>query len=218
VATPLVPAGKPGGSTGCPRGCAGHRCDRLLSSASVITMARTIACVCLALAGLVAGEQALLVAALIVYWVGDVADGAVARRRDEETVSGAVLDICADRLCVAVVYLGFLTERPQFAAALGVYLVEFMLVDMALSLIFLRWPISSPNYFDRVDQLVWRLNWWPPAKALNSALVVLLCVVLDSPGLALAVAIGLLLLKSACLFRVTLTLGRRVDICLAHLP
>ncbi len=205
-----------GNDPACPRGCSGHGTDRLLTSASVITVVRTVACVVLALAGLVGHDLSLLLAGLAAYWIGDVVDGAVARWRDEETITGAVLDICADRLCVAVVYLGFLVARPEFAIALGVYLVEFMLVDMALSLIFLRWPIASPNYFDRVDRLVWRLNWWPPAKALNSVLVAVLCVALDSPTLALAVAVGLLLLKSACLVRATNAVGRQGHACPVH--
>ncbi len=177
---------------------------------------RTVACVALALAGTTTGSVQLLLAALAVYWVGDIADGLVARWRDEETRTGAVLDVICDRLCVSVVYLGLVAERPEFTAALGVYLIEFMAVDAVLSLAFLRWPIAGPNYFDRVDPLVWRLNWWTPAKMVNSALVVLLCFATGSPLLALATATGLLVLKTVSLIRVARLLGARGEPCGGH--
>jgi CDP-diacylglycerol--glycerol-3-phosphate 3-phosphatidyltransferase len=189
-------------SARCPRGCANHGLDRLLTVASGVTAVRTVLCVALGMAGIARSSGLLLAAALGVHWLGDVADGLVARRRDEETLTGAVLDICADRLCVSVVYLGFVVGHPEFALALAVYLIEFMFVDAVLSLAFLRWPIAGPNYFARVDRLIWRLNWWPPAKLVNSAVPALLCVWLGSPAMALAVAAGLLALKSACLVRV----------------
>lgn len=200
----------------CPRGCANHGVDRLLTLASVVTLVRTALCVALGLASIANADGRLLLLALVVHWVGDVADGAVARHRDEETLTGAVLDICADRLCVAVVYVGFVVGHPEFATALGVYLVEFMLVDAVLSLAFLRWPIAGPNYFGRVDRLVWLLNWWPPAKVVNSAVPALLCVLFGSPGLGLVVAVALLTLKSACLIRVVHVLGARGEDCVQH--
>ena len=200
----------------CPHGCANHGVDRLLTLASVITAARTVLCVALAMAGIARSSDFLLLLALGAHWLGDVADGLVARWRDEETLTGAVLDISADRLCVAVVYIGFVAGHPEFVAPLGVYLVEFMLVDTVLSLAFLRWPIAGPNYFGRVDRLVWLLNWWPPAKFVNSAVPALLCVWLGSPGIALAVAVALLVLKSACLVRVVGVLGVRGERCEGH--
>lgn len=192
----------------CPRGCSAHRGETLLTLASAVTVVRTLACVLLAMAGIAQASGGFLGAALVVHWIGDVADGAIARWRDEETLTGAVLDICADRLCVAVVYLGFVTLHPEFLLALAVYLVEFMVVDAVLSLAFLRWPISSPNYFARVDRLIWRWNWWPPAKVVNSAVPALLCVWFGVPGLALAAAGALLLLKTVCLVRVAALPGR----------
>ncbi len=204
-------AGRP-----CPVGCANHGLDRLMTVASVVTLLRTLLCVGFAMASIVFSSGWLLLFALIAYWVGDVADGWIARRRDEETLTGAVLDICADRLCVAVVYLGFVAGHPEFAVALGVYLVEFMLVDSVLSLAFLRWPVAGPNYFGRVDRIVWLLNWWPPAKVVNSAVPALLSVWLGSPTIALLVGVLLLVVKSACLARVVAVLGSRGERCAGH--
>lgn len=200
----------------CPRGCASHGTDRLFTSASIITMVRTVVCVGLAMAAFAGHGQSLLLVALIVHWVADSADGIVARLRDEETITGAVLDITADRVVVAAIYLGFVAQRPEFAWALGVYLVEFMFVDAALSLAFLRWPISGPDFFHLVDRLIWRLNWFRPAKAVNSALVAVLCVLVGSPALALAVAVALLILKSLCLVRVSGALTQRGEVCAGH--
>ncbi len=197
----------------CSVGCLAHRPDDLLTWANLVTLVRTLGCVLLAMASLAGHGRGLLAAALLVHWIGDVADGLLARRFDQETPTGAVLDIVADRLCVAVVYVGFVVGSPEFAVALGVYLVEFMLVDAVLSLAFLRWPISGPNYFARVDRLVWRWNWWPPAKVANSAVPALVCVVLGSPTLALALAVALLVLKVGSLVRVVGMLQRRGEVC-----
>lgn len=194
----------------CPRGCAGHNRDTLVTAASALTLVRTLACVALALAAIERGSELLLAGALLTHWVGDIGDGLVARLRDEETVVGAVLDICADRLCVAVVYVGFVTMNTEFSLALAVYLVEFMLIDAVLSLWFLRWPIAGPNYFARVNPLIWRWNWWPPAKAVNSAAPALLCVWLDLPWVALLAAGLLLVVKVCCLVR-AVSLPRRTE-------
>lgn len=200
----------------CPHGCSAYGHDRLLTVATGVTVVRTVLCVTLGMAGIARSSGWLLLLALAAYWIGDIADGAIARRRDEETLTGAVLDICADRLCVAVVYIGYVAEHPDFTLPLAVYLVEFMLVDSVLSLAFLRWPIAGPNYFGGVDRLVWLLNWWPPAKLVNSAVPALLSVWMGSPTRALVVAAALLTRKSACLVRVVHRLGVRGERCEGH--
>ena len=69
--------------------------ERLNTPATVITVVRTVASV--ALSAVAASHQhlTLLVVALVVHWVGDSLDGWVARVRDCETRTGAVLDISA---------------------------------------------------------------------------------------------------------------------------
>jgi hypothetical protein len=66
--------------------------------------------------------------------------------------------------------------RPATALPVAVFLVQFMVVDQLLSLMFLRWPLLGPNYFTRVDRRIYRWNWSPPAKALNTAAVVILAI------------------------------------------
>jgi hypothetical protein len=66
--------------------------------------------------------------------------------------------------------------RPATALPIAVFLVQFMVIDQLLSLMFLRWPLLSPNYFAAVDRRIHRWNWSPPAKALNTAAVVILAI------------------------------------------
>jgi CDP-diacylglycerol--glycerol-3-phosphate 3-phosphatidyltransferase len=175
--------------------------ERLGTPPNVVTVLRTVGSV--ALAGVAAQQQSLdlLVAALAVYWVGDIADGALARVLHCETRVGAVLDILSDRLCSAAFYVGLVWLMPGLAWPVWVYLAEFMVVDCLLSLAFLAWPIRSPNYFYVVDRTLWRWNWSKPGKAANSALFAVLLLVSESVALGLVVATALLVLKSASLVR-----------------
>ncbi len=179
----------------------GHReiarpdAERLLTSPTVVTLARTVVALALVLWGAREQSLPLLLAGLGVYWVGDVADGLLARMLDQETRTGAVLDIMCDRLSAAGFYLGFAWYAPAMAFPVGVYLFEFLVPDTILSLAFLAWPISSPNYFYLVDPRIWRWNWSKLGKAANSALFAVLMVVTRDPWLASGVALALLVSK-----------------------
>jgi CDP-diacylglycerol--glycerol-3-phosphate 3-phosphatidyltransferase len=78
--------------------------------------------------------------------------------------------------------------------ALAIFLLQFMMLDCILSLSFLRWGLVSPNYFYRVDRTVWRYNWSPPAKTVNTVAVVV-AVLSGLLPVALAVAITQLAVK-----------------------
>ena len=170
--------------------------ERLNTPATVVTVVRTV--VSVALSAVAAGQQnlTLLVVALVVHWVGDSLDGWVARVRDCETRTGAVLDILCDRLCFAAFYVGLAWLEPHLAPAIFVYLAMFMVVDCFVSLGFLAWPITSPNYFYVIDRGLWLRNWSHPAKALNSGLFAILLLVTGSMWLGLAIALALLAAKS----------------------
>ncbi len=184
---------------------AGHRelarpdAERLATPATLLTFARTLATLVLALWGAHDGSLTLLLCALGVYWVGDIADGALARRLDQETRIGAVLDIMCDRLSAACFYIGFAWYDPSMVAPVGIYLAEFLVLDMFLSIAFLAWPISSPNYFYVIDGRLWRWNWSKPGKALNSGLFAVFMVVTRDPWIASGVALCLLGLKAVSL-------------------
>jgi CDP-diacylglycerol--glycerol-3-phosphate 3-phosphatidyltransferase len=175
--------------------------ERVGTAATVVTGVRTVAAV--ALAGVAAHQESLtlLVVSLVVYWVGDMLDGFVARVRRCETRIGATLDILCDRFCAAAFYIGLMWLEPQFAPAVLIYLAEFMVVDCFLSLAFLAWPVRSPNYFFVIDRPLWLWNWSKPGKAVNSSMFAVLLLVTGWVWLGVAVASALLVLKCASLVR-----------------
>ncbi|WP_081682594.1 CDP-alcohol phosphatidyltransferase family protein [Marmoricola sp. URHB0036] len=180
--------------------------ERLATSATVVTAVRTVGSVILAGLAAYQGNLALLVLALAVYWIGDSLDGFVARVRDCETRTGAVLDILCDRLCCAAFYVGLAWMEPHLVPAIFVYLAEFMVVDFFISIGFLAWPITSPNYFYVVDRTLFLWNWSKPGKTLNSALFAVLLLVTSSMPLGSVVAVGLLVIKLVS-FRRMLRIG-----------
>jgi CDP-diacylglycerol--glycerol-3-phosphate 3-phosphatidyltransferase len=175
--------------------------ERLATPANVVTLVRTVASVGLAGVAVDQSSLPLLVAALAVYWVGDILDGLVARVLRCESRVGAVLDILCDRFCAAAFYLGVAWLMPHLVWPVLVYLAEFMVIDCLLSLAFLAWPIRSPNYFYVVDRSLWLWNWSKPGKAANSALFAVLLLVTESAVLGLVVAGALLVMKAVSLTR-----------------
>jgi CDP-diacylglycerol---glycerol-3-phosphate 3-phosphatidyltransferase len=175
--------------------------ERLGTPATVVTGVRTIVAVVLAGMAAAQGSLALLVASLVVYWVGDMLDGFVARLLGCETRIGAALDILCDRFCAAAFYIGLMWLEPEFAPAILLYLAEFMVLDCFLSLAFLAWPIRSPNYFFVVDRPLWLWNWSKPGKAVNSSLFAVLLLVTGWVWVGVAIASALLVMKSISLVR-----------------
>jgi CDP-diacylglycerol--glycerol-3-phosphate 3-phosphatidyltransferase len=175
--------------------------ERVLTSATVVTAVRTV--ISVALAGAAAYEESLtlLVAALVVYWIGDMLDGFVARIRGCETRIGATLDILCDRFCAAAFYIGLIWLEPDFTPAVLIYLAEFMVVDCFLSLAFLAWPVRSPNYFFVVDRTLWLWNWSKPGKAVNSSLFAVLLLVTGWVWVGVVIASALLVMKTVSLIR-----------------
>jgi len=168
--------------------------ERWSTPANMITAVRTIAAVVLAVGALAAGSLRLLVTGYLAYWVLDIADGAVARRLDHETRLGAVFDITADRASSLLCVAALVTLRPTLAVPLAIYVVEFAVVDTMLSLGFLAFSVKGPNDMHLVDATLWRWNWSPPAKAVNTASIVLLCL-LGHPALASGCALAVLAIK-----------------------
>jgi CDP-diacylglycerol--glycerol-3-phosphate 3-phosphatidyltransferase len=188
-------------STSAHRGYVRPEHERLLTAATVITFVRTVASVGVALYAANDRSLTLLLVALGIYWVGDMLDGGVARLTDTETRIGAVFDIVSDRLCAGAFYLGFVWLEPSMALPVGIFLLEFAVVDTFLSLAFLAWPLRSPNYFDLVDRPIWRANWSKVGKAVNSSAIALLMVLTHSVPICTAIAICLLALKVWSLVR-----------------
>ncbi|MBB2947745.1 CDP-diacylglycerol--glycerol-3-phosphate 3-phosphatidyltransferase [Actinoplanes lutulentus] len=148
----------------------------LVTIPNTITSVRTIASIGLAMAALTHRSVSLLVAAYLTYWIGDILDGTAARALGQETRTGAVFDIVADRACTSACAAALVVLQPATVWPIAVFLIQFMVIDQLLSLMFLRWPLLSPNYFAQVDRRVYWWNWSPPAKALNTAAVVILAI------------------------------------------
>jgi CDP-diacylglycerol--glycerol-3-phosphate 3-phosphatidyltransferase len=184
--------------------------ERLLTGATVLTFVRTIATLVLSMWGAYDESLTLLVSGLVVYWVGDTLDGEWARRFDCETRIGGLIDMVSDRLSCGAFYVGLAWLQPApflfsdepmelIAIPVAVYLFEFMVIDMFLSLAFLAWPIRSPNYFYVVDRRIYLWNWSRLGKAANSGLFAVLLLATGWWWLGLIIALALLGLKCVSL-------------------
>ncbi len=182
-------------STCAHRECAQALNERVATWANAITLTRTVAALVLGLSGAHAHSLTLLLSALGAYWVGDMADGFVARLTRTETRFGAAMDIMCDRISAAVFYIGFAWYDPTMIVPVGIYLAEFMVVDMYLSMAFLAWPVSSPNYFYLINRRLWTWNWSKLGKVMNSALFAVLMVWTREPWLVGGIACALLAFK-----------------------
>ncbi|GAB7044141.1 MULTISPECIES: CDP-alcohol phosphatidyltransferase family protein [Catenuloplanes] len=175
---------------------------------NLITLVRTVGAVTLALAAIVAHSWPLLIGAYAVYWIGDTLDGMVARWLKQETRAGAVFDIVGDRACTSLCLAALLMMKPAMVVPLAIFLVQFMVLDTMLSLSFLMWSLVSPNYFAEVDRRVYRWNWSPPAKVLNTTAVVVLVLVAPSPLYPALLATAVTLIKIASMVRVARLVSR----------
>ncbi len=174
----------------------------LLTVPNAITVVRTVVSLGLALVALQSDDRLpWVIAAYLVYYLGDSADGLAARLLGQETRAGAVHDILSDRLCTAVCAANLILLQPDLAVPVGIFLLNFMVLDCLLSLSFLLWPIVSPNYFAVVDELVYKLNWSHPAKALNNIGIIVAVVVGNLP-LALVIVVAQVAVKAWSAHRV----------------
>jgi CDP-diacylglycerol--glycerol-3-phosphate 3-phosphatidyltransferase len=183
------------------RGCGCEDPRQLLNAANVVTVIRTLASLALVTTAAVQHSWPWLLAAYLTYWVGDSADGNIARWRGQETRFGAVFDVVCDRInCIscALVLLMFI-DAPWPVA---VFLFQFVVVDLPLTLLPMRWPVLSPNYFYLIDRLAYTLNWHVVAKVTNTTLLVTLLVFVPDQRIALVAASIVLVIKIYSLFRV----------------
>jgi CDP-diacylglycerol--glycerol-3-phosphate 3-phosphatidyltransferase len=186
----------------------------LLGVPNRITLVRTVIAMAIATVAFSTGELSWLVIGYAAYWFGDMIDGAVARLRHEESVAGAVFDIVCDRACSFLLAAAFMATFPETIGPLAIFLVQFGVLDTMLSLSFLLWPrIISPNYFYQVDRPIYLWNWSKPAKAVNTAAVVISLVIAYHTGaqwLPYTVAVGACVVKLVSSYRLVAILRGRV--------
>ncbi|WP_380171551.1 CDP-alcohol phosphatidyltransferase family protein [Kineococcus sp. DHX-1] len=192
------------------RGCRHEGDGGVLNVPNLVTAGRTVGSLVCAAVAILDGSELWLAVALAVYWTGDIADGALARRLNQETTLGAVFDIVCDRACGACFFLGWAALHPETALVVVLFLAEFMVVDFLLSFSFYLFPINSPNYFGAVDRRVFLLNWSKVAKSLNSGLIAVLLLTDVALWVPAGIATVLIAVKSYSLLR-TSRLPRRRD-------
>jgi len=185
------------------RGCTCALDESWGTGPNVVTAVRTLGTVVLWAMALAQHDERLLLAALLCYWVGDIADGVLSRLTGTETRTGAMLDVLADRLCVCLVVVSYVTAHPEAVLPAGVFLLQFVVLDGYLTLAFRNWSLLSPNYFGLVDATVFRLNWSPPAKATNTGAVVLIVLLTGSVAAATLLAVAVLAVKAYSTLRLT---------------
>ena len=183
------------------RGCACADPGRRLNGPNLVTVVRTVASLVLVTTAALQHSWPLLLAAYLTYWVGDSADGCLARWRGQETRFGAVFDVVCDRVNCTSCALVLLMFVPA-PLPVAVFLFQFVVVDLPLTLLPMRWPVLSPNYFHLVDRLAYTLNWHVVAKVTNTTLLVLLLVLVPDQRVALLAAGIVLCLKVFSLVRV----------------
>ena len=182
-------------------GCVHESTESVLTYANGITLARTAGCLTAVTLSIATGRIWLLFAGLAIHCLGDMADGAVARFRNEETRAGAVLDIVSDRLCIAVYYLSYGHLAHAMLLPIALFLFQFMVLDAHLSLAFLNWPLRSLNYFYLVDRLLYAWNWSTPGKAFNSGALVVVMLTTRSPIACTALVLTISAVKILSLVR-----------------
>jgi CDP-diacylglycerol--glycerol-3-phosphate 3-phosphatidyltransferase len=187
----------------------------LLGLPNRITLVRTLIAMAVATFAFRTGDLTWLVLGYFSYWFGDSLDGWVARRRNEESLSGAVFDIVCDRACSFLLAAAFMATYPATIGPLAIYLAQFGVLDTMLTFSFLLWPwMLSPNYFYKVDRPIYLWNWSKPAKALNTGAVVISLVVAGHTGaqwLPYVVAIAALAVKVVSSYRlITILCCRRL--------
>ncbi|WP_350280401.1 CDP-alcohol phosphatidyltransferase family protein [Kribbella sp. HUAS MG21] len=187
----------------------------LLGVPNRITLIRTVIAMGIATYAFHTGDLTWLVIGYFSYWFGDSLDGWVARRRNEESLSGAVFDIVCDRACSFLLAAAFMATYPETIGPLAIYLVQFGVLDTMLSFSFLLWPwVLSPNYFYKVDRPIYLWNWSKPAKAMNTGAVVVSLIVGGYTGahwLPYSVAIAACVVKVVSSYRLLEILRGRRD-------
>jgi len=186
--------------------CAHHGCvhdtrDRVRTIANAITMVRSLGAHACILAAIATWQTPILMLGLAIQLVGDIADGAVARRRNEETLNGALLDIVCDRMFYATYYTLYAVLHPHMLYAAGIFLFSFMVLDAHLSVSFLFWPLKSVNYFYLVDLTIFWWNFSKFGKTLQNAPLLVAMIVIGDPAVATVVAIVLAFVKVFSLVR-----------------
>ncbi len=172
------------------------------SEANILTLVRLIVSLWCFILAIQEQSFTYCLVGFFVHWLGDFIDGFYARSLKQETILGAEIDIIADRLEIIFFYVVFLHFRPNLYLPATLYLIDYAFVDFYLSYQFIKYDIISPNYFYKVDRIVYLLNYSPGGKFSNSSVVTLTLILLPQLSVIVSLyAVGLIIIKSYSVYR-----------------
>ncbi|NOZ62528.1 MAG: CDP-alcohol phosphatidyltransferase family protein [Calditrichaeota bacterium] len=176
--------------------------DSFYSEANVITLIRLVGSLTFFMLAIWYQEPIYNYIGFLIHWLVDFIDGWYARTFKQETVLGAEIDIIADRFEILFFYVIFLHFRPEVYLPAALYLIDYAFIDFYLSYQFIKFDIISPNYFNKVDKIVYLLNYSPGGKFSNSSVVTLALIFFPQFALWIAIyACGLIAVKTYSVVR-----------------
>lgn len=176
--------------------------ESFYSEANIITLIRLVLSLFFFLLAILKNNPTYNYIGFFIHWFVDFLDGYYARKLNQETILGAEIDIIADRFEIFFFYIIFLHFRPQLYLPAALYLIDYAFIDFYLSYQFVKYDIISPNYFYKVDKIVYQLNYSPGGKFSNSSIVTLALIFLPQVANIVAIyACGLIVVKSYSVYR-----------------
>jgi len=178
--------------------------ERYYSEANFITYLRLVFSLFFFLLSILKANPLYLFIGFGIHWIGGFIDGFYARQFKQETIFGAELDVIADRLEIIFFYVNFLYFRPYLFLPVTLYLIDYAFIDFYLSYQFIKYNIISPNYFYKVDKIVYLLNYSPGGKFSNSSVVTLMLIFLPQFHIVVTVIACILIgVKSYSIYRLS---------------
>ncbi len=169
---------------------------------NVITMIRFVGSLVFFMLAIVKMNPTYNYIGLVIHYIGDMADGNWARFFKQETILGAEIDIIADRVEFLMFYSIFLVFNPELVIPVALFMVNFAFIDFYLSYQFPKFGLISINHFNKVDQIVYKLNFSFLGKPINTVVITFMLIFLPQFWLFAAVfAVGLIIVKSYSIYR-----------------
>ena len=176
--------------------------ESTFSIPNVITIIRFVGSLVFFMLAIVKMDLTYNYIGLVVHWIGDIIDGNWARFFKQETIVGAEIDVIADRIGFLFFYVLYLIFKPELALPVALFVINFAFIDFYLSYQFLKFDLISINYFYKVDQTVYKLNFNFLGKAANTVVITLTLIFFPQFWLfATVFAVGLIIVKSYSVYR-----------------
>ena len=176
--------------------------ENRFSIPNVITVIRFVGSLVFFMLAIVKMNPTFNFIGLGIHYIGDMADGNWARLFKQETILGAEIDIIADRVEFLMFYSIFLVFNPELVVPVALFVVNFAFIDFYLSYQFPKFGLISINHFNRVDQIVHKLNFSFLAKPINTVVITFTLIFFPQFWLFAAVfAVGLIITKFYSIYR-----------------